>query len=216
MKKLKRTLTVLLVTFLTLSLIGGNASAASFKDTRGHWAERVIDKWSKMGIIRGYDGMFNPDEGIIRGDMAVILCRVMKYEVMNTNTFSDLDMTEYYADEVLMLNHEGVMLGADGYVRPLDKITREEAFSMLNRIYKYEGGDAPVFEDVDCVSDWARDDVYALCASGIIHGSEGKINPTDNITRAEIIQLLENISVSVKFDSTTGIGEDDLWVGEIR
>lgn len=214
---LKKTVALLTALSILVSGIMCSVYATSFSDTKGHWAESVIDKWSKKGVILGFDGKFRPDEFIIRGDMAIILCRVNNYDTLNENTFFDLSMSDYYADEILKLNNQGVILGADGLVRPIDNITREEAFVMINRIYKFEGTDAPQFDDADSVSDWARADVFALCENGIVNGSDGKINPGANITRAEVVQLLENISKPrVSIDSSFTVGEDDIWAGEIK
>ena len=207
----------LVISAIIISVWFCGVNAAGFSDTKGHWAEDVIEKWSRSGVVVGYDGCFNPDSFITRGDMAIILCRVQGYDTLSINTFKDLSMTDYFVNEVLKLNREGVLLGSDGYVRPFDSITREEAFVMLNRIYKYEGTSTPEFQDVNEISDWAKDAVFALCENKIVNGSDGRINPQANITRAEVVQLLENISKPhVKLENSEPIGGDDIWAGEIK
>lgn len=173
--------------------------AAAFSDTEGHWAENVIERWSEKGLIKGYNGKFSPDDSITRGDTAVILDRLIGYSDKGENVFSDLDGSEYYADSVLKLNKEGIMFGSFGSVRPLDSITREEAFVMINRIYNFKGtSETTGFEDENDVSEWARDAVFAMCENKIINGSGGKINPQMSITRAELIQILDNIAEYLK------------------
>ena len=108
-------------------------SAAEYSDVAdSHWAKKAIEKWSGYGIINGSDGKFYPDQNITRAEMAVILNNVMKYKAKSANTFSDLPDT-WYTDAVLKVNAAGVMLGADGKIRPTDPITREEAFSLFAR-----------------------------------------------------------------------------------
>ena len=175
-----------------------------FSDISGHWAETVINKWSARGIIKGYDGMFNPDESIKRGDMAVILGRLMGYTEKSENVFSDLPAEAYYTDSVLALNHAGIMLGNDGKVRPEEKITREEAMVMFSRVFAFEKqGTAPEFEDKADISSWALESVELLCGVGVVKGSNGKILPKNNITRAEILQLIENAMVVTAYIENT-------------
>ena len=109
-----------------------SALAASFADTRGHWAEDAISRWSDRGVIQGHNGDFEPDSAITRADMAVIIDRIMDYQTKAENKFSDLD-NAYYKDPILRVAQAGVMQGDGKNVRPKDKITREEAVSMLAR-----------------------------------------------------------------------------------
>lgn len=61
-------------------------------DTAGHWAQDALDTWQNYGVIKGNeDGNLMPDSGITRGEMAVMLDRVMTYQLKAQNTFSDLD-----------------------------------------------------------------------------------------------------------------------------
>ncbi|MFR0924423.1 MAG: S-layer homology domain-containing protein, partial [Butyricicoccaceae bacterium] len=82
--------------------------------------------------IQGHDGDGEPNCPIIRADMAVIIDRVMDYQTKAENTFADLG-TAYYTDPILRVAQAGVMQGDGKNVRPKDKITREEAVSMLAR-----------------------------------------------------------------------------------
>ena len=41
-----------------------SAFAVSFADTRGHWAEDEINRWSDRGVIQGHDGDFEPNSPI--------------------------------------------------------------------------------------------------------------------------------------------------------
>ncbi len=215
MYKMKRTVCAVLAGVTMLSATGISASAKTFSDISGHWAKNVIEKWSDKGVIEGYNGEFNPDANIIRGDMALILNRIEDYSEKGENTFSDLDNGAYYADAILKLNKAGIMLGSEGSVRPKDCITREEAFVMLDRIYNFTGTSQTTgFEDEGDISDWAKKAILAMCENKIINGSDGKINPKLNITRAEIIQLLDNITAYLEriFGKGDGGTGDDIEI----
>ena len=216
-KQIKRVVSgVLAIAVIAISSF--SVSAAKFSDTGNHWAERVIDKWSEKGVIRGYDGKFSPDLPIIRGDFAVIISRVISGagESDLENVFSDLNTDTYYSNAVLLLNKKGIMLGSDGMVRPNDNITREEAFVMLSRAYDVKGiSDEISFEDGNEVSDWAYAVISSMCKNGTIKGSsDNKIHPKDSVTRAEVVQLLENIN-KLSISDMSEIDKNIIEVGEI-
>ena len=194
---------VCLVLVLSISL---SVNAAVFNDTEGHWAEETIDKWSDMGVITGYEGSFEPDTPITRGDFAVIIDRLMKYTETSVNTFSDLDKDAYYTEAILKLNKMSVMLGYNGKVSPEEYLTREEAFVMLNRVYDIKGDEKELaFNDAVVISDWALAAVKVMYGAGIINGDENNmVCPKENITRAEVIQLLDNIG-NIKNENNTSL-----------
>ena len=57
-------------------------------------------------------------------------------------------------------------------------------------------GSLSAFTDAGSVSAWARDAVNFNVSNGLIVGSEGKLNPASNITRAEtaavILRMLQH------------------------
>lgn len=50
--------------------------------------------------------------------------------------------------------------------------------------------DLSAFSDSAQVADWARDYVSAMVANGVINGSNGKLNPTGMVTRAQVAKML--------------------------
>ena len=131
MKK-KRAIPILLIAILVFAMLSGSVLAANYSDTQGHWAAEQIAKWSDAGILQGADGMFRPNDPITRGEMAVILDRLMDYQTAASNNFSDLGQA-FYTDAILKANAAGVIKGDGATVRPKDNITREEAVVMLGR-----------------------------------------------------------------------------------
>ena len=190
----KRLVSILLTMVMLVSMLPVSASAA-FSDVRGHWAQAEIEKWSEKGIVQGYGGMFRPNDPVTRGEMAVILDRIMKYQAKADNSFSDLDQS-WYTDAILKANAAGVILGNDGKVRPKDNITRQEAAGMIARALKIDEGKATQntgFKDNAQISVWARGYVWALHEKGYVNGDpNGNFNPKASITRAEMIKILDN------------------------
>ncbi len=188
----KKVFSIMLIFVFIFSLMPVNAASGSFSDIKGHWAKAAIERFSANGTVNGYAGKFSPNAPIKRGDMAVILDKIMSYTDKAENTFTDLKVTSYYAEAILRLKEAGVMSGAGNQVRPEDKITREEAAVMLCQALKLEKASegSIAFKDEGQISAWAKDSVNALVNKGFLSGFEGKINAKANITRAEVVTIL--------------------------
>lgn len=190
---MKKLVSVLLSLILSVSCI--NVSFADkYSDISGHWADDIIEKWSDIGIIKGDNGKFYPDNDITRGEMAVIINRVMNYSSKSENIFSDLD-DNFYTDSILSLNKVGIMSGFENRIRPNDKITRQEAAVMLARTFGVQKARSSkyTFNDLGKTADWAYEYIIGMVNNGYLSGSEGNLNLAGNITRAETVKLIDNI-----------------------
>lgn len=189
----RKILSLILVFAMTVSLftVGAGAAEPIYRDTDGHWAAETIEGFSRLGLIEGYNGQFFPNKNITRGEMAVILDRLMDYQTAAKNSFSDLGEA-FYTDAVLKANAVGVMLGSDGTVRPTEPITRQEAAVLLCRALGLEGGGSVAqFSDRGQIASWAADAVGAMAAKKLLQGANGMFRPTDAITRAETVAILD-------------------------
>ncbi len=46
-------------------------------DVTGHWAEKAIRRCMEKGLMKGYeDGSFQPDKGVTRAELAMVLDRL--------------------------------------------------------------------------------------------------------------------------------------------
>ena len=66
-----------LVMLLGLCVPTAFATEDGYSDTRGHWAEDAIARWSGYGIVEGNNGRFNPNASITRAQMAKILANTL-------------------------------------------------------------------------------------------------------------------------------------------
>lgn len=181
---------------LAMSLLMTPAAAA-FTDTQGHWAEGAIGKWSEeYQLIQGYeDGTFRPDQSITRGAFAGILDRFLQFQkVSPKTTFSDLE-GNFWEDAILKLHAAGVYLGNEGKALPQDSITRQQAVTMVARAFQIKSGDGPLnYFDGDRIAEYARGPIAAMTKLNYITDSaEGNFRPQDPITRAELVNLLNNM-----------------------
>ena len=185
---------------LALAVTAGSLALpaqAAFTDTAGHWAETAITKWSEeYSIIGGYDdGSFRPDNSITRGAFAGILDRFLKFQAASpAGTFSDLD-GNYWEDAILKLHASGVYLGNNGAALAGDTITRQQAVTMIGRAFDITGETTTVhYLDAEQVSSYALPYLAEMSARGYITDSaDGYFRPTEAITRAEIVTILDNM-----------------------
>jgi sirohydrochlorin ferrochelatase len=191
-RTLRKIIGMLLAVAMVVALLPITAYA-TFSDVQGHWGQTAIEKWSDMEIVQGWDGAFRPNAPITRGEMAVIIDRVMKYQTKSKNSFSDLG-SAFYTDAILKANAAGVIKGDGTTVRPMDNITREEAAVMLGRALGLSenpnGGTA--FSDYTDISGWAVGGVNAMANKGYVKGFNAAFHPKRSITRAEVVAILDN------------------------
>jgi hypothetical protein len=184
------------IAFSGVSLVFAAAGGAvRYSDIGGHWAQMSIDAWSERNIINGFDGKFRPDDSITRGETAVILDRIMDFPAETAeNAFSDLDQN-FYTSAMLKANEAGVILGSGGLLRPGDAVTLQETVVMMSRAFEIAGvsDGAAKFNDDGDIADWARGYVNAMIEADYLHGSDGYLNPKADISRAQVITILDNM-----------------------
>lgn len=207
----RKILSLFLALTMTVSLftVGAGAAEPIYRDTDGHWAAETIEGFSRLGLIEGYNGQFFPNKNITRGEMAVILDRLMDYQTAAKNSFSDLGEA-FYTDAVLKANAAGVMLGSNGTVRPTDPITRQEAAVLLCRALGLEGGGSVAqFSDRGQIASWAADAVGVMAAKKLLQGANGMFRPADAITRAETVAILDRALGKLVSEGESATGKVD-------
>ena len=174
----------------------------TFGDASGKWYQNIVNEMASREIINGKSSTsFDGDGDITRAEFAAILIRSLGLPADGTSSFSDVSTDAWYYGSVGTAVQYGLIKGyEDGTFRPTANITRQEAMAMMERAAKvaeYTGktGTLSSFKDASEVSDWATSAAAFNVGSGLIVGSDGAINPNDNITRAEsatvILRLLQ-------------------------
>ena len=172
----------------------------SFTDLGNHaWASEAITRLAARGIINGITATtYGPARNITRADFTTLIVRAFGFEG-EVASFADVPANAYYAEPVGIAKTLGIVGGVnESDFAPTAEITRQDMMVIVARAldkagYVLDASDSPAFSDTSEVADYAKDAVQMLTASGIIAGSNGKINPKGKTTRAEVAVILDPI-----------------------
>jgi len=192
-----------------------------YSDCQGHWALNPIVYALNMELISVKDSSgFVPDKPLTRAEAAVALVRALQLEkdadyekdkIKDEIIFSDISSHWARKEIEIAVWHRIVMGRSDGSFAPDEAVTREEMSVMLDRalatnrilaINLSRGGIPdkdvkmePAYADVSkeaCT--WSYDSIIRMTECGIFTGSsDGKFNPKEKISRAEMSILLYRI-----------------------
>lgn len=161
-----------------------------------HWASEYIEKAVEMGIVSGYEnGDFRPDNEMTRAEFATVLWNVAGKPVLPEGPrFTDVSENDWFYKQVAWCYVEGIINGTSGTTfSPNDKLTREQAMTML---YRYKGSPPTEnaidkFSDSDAVSDYAKNAMNWAVSNGIVSGvTETELSPKTNATRAQLATIM--------------------------
>ena len=154
--------------------------AGDYTDMPQGWSNAAMTYAVNNGYVQGSNGKLNPKSFATRAQVAAIFARVLKLEnKADISTYTDVESSQWYYDDVAKAVEAGLILGSDNKLRPNDNITREEVMAIIARAYNVTGSNDALsnFVDGSAVSSWAKDAVSALVENGIANGSDGYINP---------------------------------------
>lgn len=175
--------------------VGGNASPV-FSDMPEDWSTEALQHAIDNGLLTGFDGKIMPKDNLTRAQMATIINRAFgATEKASLEMFADVKPGAWFYDEMAKAIQMKTFKGDGNKLNPNAQITRAEAFVVIARALKLESTDvAPTgFNDLANIPEWAKGELYALINSGYVAGSNGSINPKNNITRAEFAKVMDNI-----------------------
>ena len=145
------------------------------------WFADAVKYVSDKGLMSGTGSdKFAPSATTTRAMLMTVLARYAGEDTTGGATWYEKGMNWAKAKGV-----------SDG-TNPNANITREQLVTML---YRYAGspkadGKLDSFSDSASVSSYAADAMQWAVANGIVNGSNGKLNPQNNATRAEVAAIL--------------------------
>lgn len=161
---------------------GNQTESKSYSDVKtGDWFNDAVKYVSDKGLMSGTGSdKFAPSATTTRAMLMTVLARYAGEDTTGGATWYEKGMEWAKAKGV-----------SDG-TNPNANITREQLVTMM---YRYAGspkadGKLDSFSDAASVSTYAADAMQWAVANGIVNGLNGKLNPQNNATRAEVAAIL--------------------------
>ncbi|MCD9025171.1 S-layer homology domain-containing protein [Cohnella silvisoli] len=151
---------------------------------------------NKLPYISGYaGGLFKPEVGITRGELAAILAKVIKGEATKSPiTFKDVPDILWAKEAIDKVVKLGLMKGSpDGSFIPDKPITRAEMAVIAAAIVRNgASGREASFKDV--AGHWAEAEIRTVSTAGILTGfKDGTFRPGKALSRAEAVVLINRL-----------------------
>lgn len=158
------------------------------------------------GLFSGTsDTTFSPNASMTRAMLVTVLYRLEgQPTVSGRSGFSDVKLNSYYEDAVTWAADNGIVNGTGATTfSPNANVTREQMAAILYRYaqYKQYGTTASAslngFSDAAKVSTYAKAPLSWAVAEKLVNGSEGRLLPTGNATRAQVAAILHRFVENV-------------------
>jgi hypothetical protein len=166
-------------------------------DYEDNWAKSEINYMKNKGILSGYpDGTFRPTNNMSKSEFYKVVNGIMGFTQKSEVNFNDVSPTDWYYDEVqkgVSANYilPGTSLNAN------QNITRGEVARIIGVIFGVEENklEASKFTDSLTLPEELKGVVGGLKKNGYINGyPDGTFRANAEITRAEVVKMLYNIS----------------------
>ncbi len=176
----------------------------AFKDLGSYsWAEESINALVKLGVVNGVTNeSYEPSRNVTRAELCKMVCGVFDIapKTDGANKFGDVSSNDWYFGFVNALSNNNAVSGTtEKTFSPNVGITRQDVAVIVCRLLKGQGkadvelDENDVFEDQNEADKYASEAVSVLKKLGIVQGSNGKFNPKNQITRAEVAKLIYEV-----------------------
>lgn len=194
---MKKYLSLLLALLLILSSTVAFTQGNEVSDYETHWAKKEIDYMKEKKILSGYpDGTFRPDNNMTKAEFYRIINGLIGYSEKAKITFDDVKEIDWFYEEVQKAVKAGYIKQSQ-CLNPNNYITREEVAEILGIVFNIEEDIevAREFKDFHLIPENLRGIFGGLKKQGYIVGyPDGTFRPKSNITRAEVVKMLHNIT----------------------
>jgi hypothetical protein len=137
------------------------------------------------------------NNSMTRAEAAVVIHRLINdpnKNILVPSRFTDVPNGMWHTNAINYLANVGILEGYhDGTFRPNNPITRAEFATLVVRFYETSNTSASIFSDVP-TTHWANVYIAAADQRGWVTGyGDGTFRPNNNITRAEVVTLMNRV-----------------------
>lgn len=190
------------VLIISLSATPVMASAKTYSDMPNDWSRSSIEYAIKHNLLQGYQDNIMPDADVTRSQMAAMISRLLQLRSTDDlSSFNDVDKTAWYYEDLSKVYAAGLMVGNQNQLLPDKPLTREEAFTILARLYQLKADnptlDLTHWKDHQEISDWSKTSIIALYEQGFIAGAGDKLLPKKTLSRKELARLMHTMAPQI-------------------
>ena len=184
-----------------------NSEEDFFADTQNHWGKDYINRLAISGVVNGKtENCFMPDAPVTRAEFSKMLSIAFTVNTLaDLPLFDDVHRSDWHYPYITALYLASITNGtAPGTFSPDAFLSREEAVSMLVRLYEKASGtqlkpSSDTFTDEAIISNWAKDAVLKSLSLGIIQGNpDGSFAPGATLTRAQASAFICRLADKLK------------------
>lgn len=206
---MKKLISTTLAIGITVTSLTAPSYAVSFKDLNNHWAKSSVEYLIANGIASGFsDGTFKPNKTISNGEFMSMVLKAMKVTVDKPKEGEKWD-----APIMRKALEIGIVKTGEPMTNSSQNITREQTATVLYRVLMQKEKLEPYWGQYDYplerrVTDFSKISKEHLAGiatmfqqgimNGVDKGMKGNwavryINPTENLTRAEMSVVMAKI-----------------------
>ena len=180
--------------------------SVKFTDIDKHWAKEYIETAYQLGVTNGSvhaDGTFtfDPQNKATREQVAMFICNLLGVDTSSyaksALPYADAKNISSWARNAVKAATAMEIMGGDGKnFNPKANISRQEFMAVMVRAAALDTSKASTsvlknFKDKNAIASWAKTYVATAVTFGLVNGDDkGCINPTNSITRAEIVKIM--------------------------
>ena len=162
------------------------------------WFASAVSYVQRNNLMNGVsDTTFKPDGTMNRAMLVTVLWRYCDSIILPGTPFTDVPEGEWYSLAVTWSAQRNLVngVGNDRFA-PMNPVTREQIATIMYRFAQSRDvdtdarGDLSVFSDASQVSGYAVEAMQWAVGAGLINGSNGKLMPKDNATRAQVAAII--------------------------
>lgn len=183
----------------------------TFTDIKDHKNKIAVEQLASRGIINGKSEQeYCPDDKMTRAEFATIVVNSLGLPEKESTVFNDISSQDWFFKYVNTAYSYGIIKGvSETEFNPNGLITREESSAMIARAGKLCGINTDIneiqirntlaeFTDYMQISHWAKSSMAFCYGEELLDKSAIEIIPQEQITRAEIAQVLYNLLKTAK------------------
>lgn len=213
------TVTLVMSLFTATAFAGqenGQGKLKEFKDMKGHWGSKSVQKMQSLGILGGYtDGTFQPDKALTQAELAVMIERLLEKRqnleeddedaiideddaIIDEDEDDDEDLSDVpaWAKEAVQKGFQKQYFNLKRFRSHVqcDRLTACVAIAKALELEPVTDFTGNPFKDRGLISEEDYGYILALYKAGFIKGyPNGNFNPNALLSRAQMASIIEKL-----------------------